>query len=164
MNEGKYFAGVCFVLKGDLVQRIQDSNRFELMRFAVFKEIEEYLEENRNGFVTKRSENSSTIILVLYSTDLQNETETIISRIREIVYGKYGVELIAGIGTDNGEWCGLSVRLWFGKTEFSAETGTAPVPGTGAGDREAAEEVFSGNDIFRISDPEWRDGGRLPDL
>lgn len=98
MNEGKYFAGVCFVLKGDLVQRIQDSNRFELMRFAVFKEIEEYLEENRNGFVTKRSENSSTIILVLYSTDLQNETETIISRIREIVYGKYGVELIAGIG------------------------------------------------------------------
>ena len=30
---------------------IQDSNRFELMRFAVFKEIEEYLEENRNGFV-----------------------------------------------------------------------------------------------------------------
>ena len=57
LNEGKYFAGVCFVLKGDLVQRIQDSNRFELMRFAVFKEIEEYLEENRNGFVTKRSEN-----------------------------------------------------------------------------------------------------------
>ena len=98
LNEGKYFAGVCCVLKGDLVQRIQDSNRFELMRFAVFKEIEEYLEENRNGFVTKRSENSSTIILVLYSTDLQNETETIISRIREIVYGKYGVELIAGIG------------------------------------------------------------------
>ena len=86
------------MLKGDLVQRIQDSNRFELMRFAVFKEIEEYLEENRNGFITKRSENSSTIILVLYSTDLQNETETIISRIREIVYGKYGVELIAGIG------------------------------------------------------------------
>lgn len=41
------------MLKGDLVQRIQDSNRFELMRFAVFKEIEEYLEENRNGFVTK---------------------------------------------------------------------------------------------------------------
>ena len=34
------------MLKGDLVQRIQDSNRFELMRFAVFKEIEEYLEEN----------------------------------------------------------------------------------------------------------------------
>ena len=66
--------------------------------------------------------------------------------------------------TDNGEWCGLSVRLWFGETEFSAETGTAPVPGTGAGDREVAEEVFSGNDIFRISDPEWRDGGRLPDL
>ena len=49
------------------------------------EELEEYLEENRNGFVTKRSENSSTIILVLYSTDLQNETETIISRIREIV-------------------------------------------------------------------------------
>ena len=46
----------------------------------------------------KEVENSSTIILVLYSTDLQNETETIISRIREIVYGKYGVELIAGIG------------------------------------------------------------------
>ena len=86
------------MLKGDLVQRIQDSNRFELMRFAVFKEIEEYLEENRNGFVTKRSENSSTIILVLYSTDFQDEIETIISRIREIVYGKYGVELIAGIG------------------------------------------------------------------
>ena len=59
---------------------------------------------------------------------------------------------------------GLSVRLWFGETEFSAKTDTAPVPGTGAGDREVAEEVFSGNDIFRISDPEWRDGGRLPDL
>ena len=50
--------------------------------------------------------------------------------------------------TDDGEWCGLSVRLWFGETEFSAKTDTAPVPGTGAGDREAAEEVFSGNDIF----------------
>ena len=60
--------------------------------------------------------------------------------------------------------CGLSVRLWFGETEFSAETDTSLVPGTGAGDREAAEKVFSGNDIFRISDPEWRDGGRLPDL
>ena len=52
----------------------------------------------------------------------------------------------------------------YGKTEFSAKTDTALVPGTGAGDREVAEEVFSGNDIFRISDPEWRDGGRLPDL
>ena len=58
----------------------------------------------------------------------------------------------------------IAIALWFGETEFSAKTDTAPVPGTGAGDREAAEEVFSGNDIFRISDPEWRDGGRLPDL
>ena len=66
--------------------------------------------------------------------------------------------------TDDGEWCGLSVRLWFGETEFSAKTDTALVPGTGAGDREAAEKVFSGNDIFRISDFERRDGGRLPDL
>lgn len=98
LNEGKYFAGICFVLKGDLVQRIQDSNRFELMRFAVFKEIEEYLEENRNGFVTKRSENSSNIILALHSTDTQREIEAIIFRIREIIHGKYGVELVVGIG------------------------------------------------------------------
>ena len=89
LNEGKYFAGICFVLKGDLVQRIQDSNRFELMRFAVFKEIEEYLEENRNGFVTKRSENSSNIILALHSTDTQREIEASIFRLREIIHGKY---------------------------------------------------------------------------
>ncbi len=30
--------------------------------------------------------------------------------------------------------CGISIRLWFGETEFSAEAGTALVPGTGAGD------------------------------
>lgn len=98
LNEGKHFAGICFALKGDLVQRIQDNNRFELMRFSVFKAIEEYLEENRNGFVTRRSENSSNIILALSSADFQSEIRAIISRIREIIYGKYGVELVAGIG------------------------------------------------------------------
>lgn len=97
-GDSQYFAGVCFALTGDTLQQIKGSNRFELMRFAIFKGIDEYLTENKIGFVARREENSSSIVLVLSCRDKVEELERIVGQIREAIRKKYGVSLVAGIG------------------------------------------------------------------
>lgn len=92
------FAGVCFALTRDTLRQIKGSNRFELMRFAIFKRIDEYLMENKIGFVARREENASSIVLVLTSDDKRRELERIVGQIREEIQKKYGVSLVAGIG------------------------------------------------------------------
>ena len=98
LSRGDCFVGVCFVLTGSLVKQIRDSNRFELMRFAIFKQIEEYLNESERGFVAKRAENSSSVVLVLPGERPYDRIEDTVQKIREIIRRKYGVSLIAGIG------------------------------------------------------------------
>lgn len=92
------FAGVCFALTGSTLQQIKGSNRFELMRFAIFKRIEEYLTENKIGFVARRDENASSIVLVLPAQNKIQHLECIVEQIRGEIHKKYGVRLVAGIG------------------------------------------------------------------
>lgn len=92
------FAGVCFTLTGDTLRQIKGSNRFELMRFAIFKRIDEYLMENKIGFVARRDENASSIVLVLPWENKIRELQRIVEQIRGEILKKYGVSLVAGIG------------------------------------------------------------------
>ncbi len=97
-KKGNCYAGVCFTLTGETIRQIKDSNRFELMRFAIFMRIEEYLQERKRGFVARRGDNCSNIVLVLQTDDRKGELERVVSEIREDIKKKYAVSLVAGIG------------------------------------------------------------------
>ena len=58
-TEGKQFIGVCFAISPELNRKVTDQNMRELLRFSIFKRIQEHLRENRSGFVIKREPNSS---------------------------------------------------------------------------------------------------------
>lgn len=49
----------------ELNRRVTDQNMRELLRFSIFKRIQEYLREKKSGFVIKREPNSSNVILLL---------------------------------------------------------------------------------------------------
>lgn len=94
-TEGKRFVGVCFALSADFRKKIGNQNMFELVRFSVFKKIQEYLNREKNGFVIKREPNSCNLILL---EDTEEQTEKEIMKIREKVYEEYETWLITGIG------------------------------------------------------------------
>lgn len=98
LDDSEFFAGVCFALTEDTLKQIRGSNRFELMRFAIFKRIDEYLMENKVGFVARRDENASSIVLALNSENRIEEVQYIVRQIREDIHKRYGVSLVAGIG------------------------------------------------------------------
>lgn len=94
----KYFAGVCFALSHRAIQIINGGNKFELLKFAIFKRVQEYLQEQKIGFVIKRDDNRSNIIFILP----KENTRTILKRTVQDTIGQiekeYEIRLTAGIG------------------------------------------------------------------
>lgn len=97
-TEGMAFTGVCFSLPPGFHKEIGNQDMEELLRFSIFKKIQEYVKKERIGFVIKREVNSSNLILVSpkekYGTMVEEEIRTI----REKIYEVYKVWLIAGLG------------------------------------------------------------------
>ena len=62
--EGKAFTGVCFSLPRGFHKEIGNQDMEELLRFSIFKKIQEYVKKEKIGFVIKREVNSSNLILV----------------------------------------------------------------------------------------------------
>lgn len=97
-TEGKAFIGACFAISPELNRKVTDQNMRELLRFSIFKRIQEYLREKKSGFVIKREPNSSNVILLLEKGQDDAWVQGEIGRIREHIYGEYKVWLITGIG------------------------------------------------------------------
>ncbi len=96
-TERKVFTGVCFSLSAETVRKIGDQNMLELLRFSVFKKIQEYLKSNKNGFVIKREPNSSNVMLLHGDTELSHGYD-IIKSICKKIEEDYKVNLVVGVG------------------------------------------------------------------
>ena len=62
--KGGSFTGICFSIPTSFFKKIGNGNLAELLRFSIFKKIEEILKKGKNGFVIKREANCSNIILL----------------------------------------------------------------------------------------------------
>lgn len=96
--QGMNFTGVCFSIPVDFYKKIADQNMAELMRFAIFKKIQEYVKKEKNGFVIKREANSSNMILLSRQEDSIEKIEKEVWTIRDKIYDEYKVRLIVGVG------------------------------------------------------------------
>lgn len=96
--EGKAFTGVCFSLPRGFHKEIGNQDMEELLRFSIFKKIQEYVKKEKIGFVIKREVNSSNLILVSSKDEYNFMAEQEIKKIREKIYEVYKVWLIVGLG------------------------------------------------------------------
>ncbi len=117
--DGRSLAGVCFMLSPDSIRRIDDTSRFELLKFAIFKRIQELLQEKKLGFPVKRDDNSSNMILSLPQEDTEKILLDIVNDVRKCIWKEYGAELIVGIGSVTTDIRGL--RYVYKTAKFSAE-------------------------------------------
>ena len=97
-TEGKQFVGVCFAISPELNRKVTDQNMRELLRFSIFKRIQDHLRENKCGFVIKREPNSSNVVLLMEKDCDEEWIKREIGRIRECIYGEYKTWLITGVG------------------------------------------------------------------
>nr|WP_317361133.1 response regulator [uncultured Blautia sp.] len=96
-TEEKSFTGVCFSIPASFYKKIGNQNMAELLRFSIFKKIEEALKKEKNGFVIKREANCSNIIL-LQNTGQEGAVEQEIQDVRNRINKEYKVWLIVGVG------------------------------------------------------------------
>ena len=101
-TEGVNFTGVCFSMPVDFYTKVQDQNMQELLRFSVFRKIQEILKKDRNGFVIKRDAGSSNLILLSPQEDGPEKVQEEIRAICDRVYREYDVRLVVGIGKTSG--------------------------------------------------------------
>lgn len=113
------FTGVCFSIPMDFYKKIADQNMAELMRFAIFKKIQEYVKKEKNGFVIKREANSSNMILISEKKDEIEKIEQEVCSIRNKIYEEYKVRLIVGIG--NTVEAVNELKFAFKTAKFAAE-------------------------------------------
>lgn len=117
-TEKKTFTGVCFSIPVSFLKTIGNQNMAELLRFSIFKKIEEYLKKDKNGFVIKREANSSNIIF-LQNKDTKENTSDAIKKIRDNIHQLYHVWLIIGIG--NTVYNISELKLAYKTAKFCAE-------------------------------------------
>lgn len=96
--EGMVFTGVCFSLPAEFYKKIPDQNMQELLRFSIFKKIQEYVKKQKNGFVIKREENSSNLILLSPEKGHEKTVLSQINTIREHISREYKVQIVTGLG------------------------------------------------------------------
>lgn len=99
-TEGKVFQGVCFALAQETADAVQDKNRLKLLRFNLFKKIQEYLRKERLGFSVKQDGASCKMIVVLPQENTDLEMDRILKNIGEVAENTYKVRLVAGIGKE----------------------------------------------------------------
>ena len=93
----KSFTCICFSIPTSFYKKIGNQNMAELLRFSIFKKIEEILKKGKNGFVIKREANCSNIILLHERGE--EIVEGRIQQVRDRITKEYKVGLIVGIGS-----------------------------------------------------------------
>lgn len=94
-TEGKVFVGVSFAVLPSSDAGMEDQNMFELIRLSVFQKINEYLKQNKKGFVIKRDTDVNNLIILGRN---ENEAEEEISWLKKWIKEQYQVRLAVGIG------------------------------------------------------------------
>lgn len=97
-TEGKLFVGVCFAISHESERNYSDKNKFTLLKFNVFKQIQDYLRKEKTGFVIKRSGNRINIIFILPRDNTNAVLENAIKTIQTAISQNYKVNLMIGIG------------------------------------------------------------------
>ena len=101
-TEGKVFQGVCFALTQETVDSIPDKNRLKLLRFNLFKKIQEYLRKERLGFSVKQDGTSCKMMVVLSAEKPEQEMDQILKQVGKMAMDTYKVKIAAGIGKEVG--------------------------------------------------------------
>lgn len=116
---GKEFTGICFLVPAEFYKKITDHNMAELLRFSIFKRIQEYIRKHKNGFVIKREANSSNIMLIGEPGQGQQMAEQIVEDIINLIDQEYHVRLFCGIGGTVQRMADL--KFAYKTAKFSAE-------------------------------------------
>lgn len=99
-TEGKIFVGASFAVLPSPNAGMEDQNIFELIRLSIFQKMNEYLKQNKNGFVIKRDTDINNLIIM--GRD-ENEAEREIEWIRQWIKEQYQVRIAVGIGKTVGQ-------------------------------------------------------------
>lgn len=94
---GVCYVGVCFAVVGMEKEKSKSQGERELLRFTVFKRIEEYVAKEKLGFCLKREVRYCSMIL-FYPKEESKRCYGDVSSVLERIEHKYGVCLAAGIG------------------------------------------------------------------
>lgn len=96
--ERKIFVGICFSLSEESTKAVSNHNKFELLRFAIFKSIQDYLENQKIGVIVKRNDKYSNAILALPAENNHSIIQEKISELRRMLYAQYEAKINIGIG------------------------------------------------------------------
>ena len=91
------YTGACFSAVEDRGRAEKNRSEFELLRFTVFKKIEDHAVKRKNGFCLKREADFCNMIF-FYG---KNQEETILTDVKALIRTmerEYGIRLTAGIG------------------------------------------------------------------
>lgn len=96
-TENRSFAGVCFAISNESEKNYPDKNKLTLLKFNVFKRIQDYLRKEKLGFVIKRSSNRMNTIFILPGESSSTPIDTV-EFIQNWISREYKITLIVGIG------------------------------------------------------------------
>lgn len=99
-TEDKIFQGICFALSGNTASEVRDKNRLKLLRFNLYKKIQEYLKKEGLGFSVKQDGTSCKMILILPKNDPEKEMDRILEEIQAIAERTYKVKIAVGVGKE----------------------------------------------------------------
>lgn len=91
-----YYTGVCFFVTGT-GEKKGSRSEMELLRFSVFKKLEEFVRANHYGFCLKRENGLCTMVFYQGRAE-EDETVSRVKLVIDKTAGEYNVKLAAGIG------------------------------------------------------------------
>lgn len=94
----KVLVGVCYKVAFESIEEIQDNNKLKLLRFGLFRQIQDYLKANKLGTVIKRDGVSSKLILVLPKNNDKRSLLDILKQMNSIAQETYHVKIAVGVG------------------------------------------------------------------
>lgn len=97
-TQEKLFVGACFTISRESANIFEGSSKFELLKFSIFKRIQEYLKKQKAGLVIKRGDQRSNVIFILSKEKARTELEKYLTDILDLVQEEYKIKLNAGIG------------------------------------------------------------------
>lgn len=94
----KVLVGVCYTVALESIMEIEDSNKLKLLRFGLYRQIQDYLKAKRLGTVIKRDGVSSKLILILPKDNDKKILTDIIEHMQSIARESYHVRIAIGVG------------------------------------------------------------------
>lgn len=117
--EDKIFVGVCISLSEESIKAVSNHNKFELFRFAIFKSVQDYVEEQKLGVFVKRNDKYSNAILILPKENSRKILENKLEELRKRLFDQYEAKINIGVGDFQTEL--KKVNYLYKTAKFSSE-------------------------------------------